>query len=130
MSRSKLDPNQISQCEHDDDTGAKKVKIIGTEMSIELDAEDGDSVLSLPQQISSNVFDEEIDAKRLRAASLQLISGNASIEVSLDGVNYSKIITINTASDLKISTCNIAAKKIKITSTDPANSEAIMVGRS
>ncbi|PCI45886.1 MAG: hypothetical protein COB41_00410 [Proteobacteria bacterium] len=42
--KSKKDPNQIAQHEHDESSGSKKVKIIDTDLSIELDADDGDSV--------------------------------------------------------------------------------------
>lgn len=44
MARSKKDPNQIIQYEHNDDLNAKRVEIVSAEMSMELDADDGDSV--------------------------------------------------------------------------------------
>lgn len=46
MARSKLDQTQIAQLVFDDEKNANRVALVGTEISIELDAEDGDSVIS------------------------------------------------------------------------------------
>lgn len=51
MSRTKLDPNQIAQYEHDEVACAKKVTMVNTEMAMELSADDGDSV-----QIQSRTY--------------------------------------------------------------------------
>ena len=60
--RSKLDPHQIMQCEHDEASMAKRVKITDTEMSMELNADDGDSVQSQPREFSNTVIlNEEFD---------------------------------------------------------------------
>ena len=48
MSRSKIDPVHIQQYVYDDETESLKVKLIPMEMSIELDANDGDSVKCYP----------------------------------------------------------------------------------
>jgi hypothetical protein len=42
--RSRRDPNHISQHEHNEELDAKRVEIVSADMSIELDADDGDSV--------------------------------------------------------------------------------------
>jgi len=52
MNKSKLDPNQISQYEHDEETCSKKVKMVNTELAMELNADDGDSV-----QTQARVFE-------------------------------------------------------------------------
>lgn len=41
-----LDPVHIEQTEHDSDAEAKRVMVVSTDMSIELSAEDGDSVMA------------------------------------------------------------------------------------
>lgn len=53
--RSKLDPNQISQFEHDEENCAKRVTIVNTEMAMELSADDGDSV-----QGQARVFEYQV----------------------------------------------------------------------
>lgn len=59
---SKLDPNQITKIEHDDASGAKRVTMVNTEMSIELDADDGDSVQIQPRSYSNMVtLGQELD---------------------------------------------------------------------
>lgn len=56
MSRSKLDPNQITQMEHDEASKAKRVKLADTEISIELDHNDGDSVKAHPAILSASAL--------------------------------------------------------------------------
>ena len=46
--RTKKDPTQIAQFEHDEASNAKRVKMIDTEISMELDHNDGDSVTAHP----------------------------------------------------------------------------------
>jgi len=60
MDRSRKDPNQIVQCEHDDVTGAKKVTILDTDFSMELDADDGDSVQTQARCMSIQAIDGQI----------------------------------------------------------------------
>lgn len=49
---SKRDPQQIARYEHDEVLGCKRVSVVGTEMAIELSADDGDSVLVRPETTS------------------------------------------------------------------------------
>lgn len=49
MHRSKLDVNQISQYEHDEVNSSKKVTIVNAELDMELNAADGDSIISKKQ---------------------------------------------------------------------------------
>ena len=42
--RSRRDPNQIEQYEHNEEINAKRMELVGGEVSMELDADDGDSV--------------------------------------------------------------------------------------
>lgn len=68
---SKLDPNQIVKKEHDEETGSKKVKIVSTEMSIELNADDGDSVQTQARCISIELSEnEEYDISAYSKATL------------------------------------------------------------
>ncbi len=45
---SKKDPNQITRCEHDDESNSKRVMVVNTEMGMELSHSDGDSIFSIP----------------------------------------------------------------------------------
>ena len=52
MAKSKKDPAQIEQCEHNDDLNAKRVEIVHADIAIELDANDGDSVIAKKQTMA------------------------------------------------------------------------------
>ncbi len=47
MSRTKIDPIHIQQLVFDEDTESYKMKMVGTEMSVELSHSDGDSVYAI-----------------------------------------------------------------------------------
>jgi len=51
---SKLDANQIIKLEHDDASSSKKVTIQNAEISMELNASDGDSVLVVNNSVSAS----------------------------------------------------------------------------
>lgn len=60
--KTRFDPNQIIQFEHDEETHAKRVKIVGTQIQVALSADDGDSVLTVPKSvIMSPKVNEEFD---------------------------------------------------------------------
>ena len=46
MTRSRLDPVQIAQLTYDDTKQATKVALVGAEFAVQLNAEEGDSVIS------------------------------------------------------------------------------------
>jgi hypothetical protein len=88
MSRSRLDPNQISQCEHDEESGAKKVKLLDAQM--ELSADDGDSVQTQGRVFEySPASDEAFDITACREIKVYS-SGSMTIEISpdADGDNF------------------------------------------
>lgn len=94
MERTKRDQNQIVQFEHDEASNAKRVKMVGTEMSIELDHTDGDSVTAHPAKLSaSSIGVEAADAGQeiippLDCSSIRHLrvdvegAGNVRVEVS------------------------------------------------
>lgn len=49
---SKLDPIQMQRKVYDDQIEANRVTVVGTEMAIELSADDGDSVTAIPMSAS------------------------------------------------------------------------------
>jgi len=79
--KSKRDPNHIIQHEHDELSGAKKVKLIDTEMSIELDADDGDSV-RCQSRCESIVMvpGQEIDISKYSRAKMYVLVQSASVK--------------------------------------------------
>ena len=87
MARSKLDPNLIIQCEHDEALAAKKVRIIGTEMAIELNADDGDSVITQARCESMELTtDQEFDISKYYKAKMYCLteSDNTYSPVTLE----------------------------------------------
>lgn len=58
--RSKLDVNQIIQHEYDEELSAKRVSIVNADLAIELDANDGDSVVSKKQTQAIQVQNNDI----------------------------------------------------------------------
>lgn len=79
---SRLDLRHMAQHEHDHVAGAKKVKIVSTDMSIELDAADGDSVISHRLHRSTAVKGQELDAKGLSDLMVYVTSGALDVYVS------------------------------------------------
>jgi hypothetical protein len=91
MKRTKRDPNQIQQMEHDESSNAKRVRLIDTEISMELDHQDGDSVTSHPAKLVVSVMnltsedngDEivpPIDCSSIREIEVH-VEGSGSVEV-------------------------------------------------
>jgi len=78
----RLDLRHMAQHEHDHVSGAKKVKIVSTDMSIELDAADGDSVISHRLHIKTSIKGQELDAKGLSELTLYVSSGLLDVYVS------------------------------------------------
>jgi len=130
MSRTKRDISHINQFEHDQATNSKRVNIIDTEIAIELDHKDGDSVYSIPKQASSSTFGEELDASELREVAVYLSSGHVRLEVSPDGEAWFDAGSITASTDGAILEKSITASKVRIVSDDEASSTAYLVGRS
>lgn len=57
MSRSKLDPTHISQLTFDEESEALKVKMHDTEINMELNHEDGDSVTAHPAKLVASAIE-------------------------------------------------------------------------
>lgn len=73
MPRSKLDPNQIIQTTFDEQLEAQRVSVLPMEMSIELDAQDGDSVLVLKDmQVIQAMAGQLIDSSKASRMSVTI----------------------------------------------------------
>jgi hypothetical protein len=91
----KKDPIRIARDEHDPVSKAKKVKITDTQINMELDHLDGDSVTSHPAKLSASVIGVEVSDNGteiippLDCSSMRLIaaridgSGTINVQVSL-----------------------------------------------
>ena len=135
MSRTKRDINQIQQFEHDEDSNAKRVKMVGTELSIELDHEDGDSVTSHPAKLVASVTgvtseDDEteiippLDCSSMRVIHLYPV-GTGFLEVYLSPVDSGDVFYKVDLEDLK----NVCARRIKVKSLG-FEGDVHLVGRS
>lgn len=135
MKRSKLDPVQITQIEHDEDSKAKRVRIVQTEMAIELDHRDGDSVTSHPAKLAVSVrgVSEEdngtdlvpaMDCSSIRGAKL-FLDGSGEVEIMVSPVDSGDYFVEVLASQL----VNLVARRIKIVSVDFVG-DVHLVGRS
>lgn len=136
MSRSKLDPTQITQMEHDEKSKAKRVKMVGTEMSIELDHRDGDSVTAHPAKLSASSLgveasdaNEEIipplDCSSIRKLQVHVEgSGNVLVQVSLSDSEDSWL-------DLGqcLQPTEVCARRVRVKSVN-AQGDVHLVGRS
>ena len=142
MHRSKFDPNQIVQCEHNEELMAKRVEIVSAEMSMELDADDGDSV-----QTQGRVF-EYVDMQNDTPAQctacrevkvyIKTNTEGATNVVDLhvsgsdSGDNFEQIGTAQASSTagevVSIPKHSILAKRMKVTGVD-ANVEITILGR-
>jgi hypothetical protein len=72
---SKLDPYQIQRITFDEESSAVKVKMIPIEMSMELSADDGDSILSLKQmQVIEALAGQVIDTSK--ASRMNVVSAS------------------------------------------------------
>ena len=58
--RSKLDPVQIHQLTFDEESNAVKVKLLGTNIELELNAQDGDSVTAHPAKLTASAMGCEL----------------------------------------------------------------------
>ncbi len=76
MSHSKLDPYQIQRMTFDEESNSVKVTMLPVEMAMELSADDGDSVLSIPKmQVIEADADQIIDTSK--AKKMNIIAGSA-----------------------------------------------------
>ena len=135
MSRSKRDPKHIEQYEHDEASDSKKVKIVATEMNIELDHTDGDSVTSHPAKLSASVTGVDIsdngteiipplDCSSIRKVSISVV-GSGSVIVFVSPVDDGDVWKEVVQSDI----IEICSRRIKIKSIDIIG-DVHLVGRS
>ena len=134
--RSKRDTTQIQQFEHDEAANAKRVKITDTELSIELNHADGDSVTTHPAKLIVSVTGVEVtdngteiippmDCSSLRQIKVD-IDGTGDVEVWVSPTDSGPFFySIGNASTIT----DICARRIKIKSVD-AIGDVHFVGRS
>lgn len=118
MSRTKRDPGQIVQYEHDEQDNAKRVKMVGTDIAISVDADDGDSVAVQPRVFEYPITDAtpvDITAcKELKVYG----QGSMTLEVSplTSGDSW---VTIGTYTD-ESPILPVLARRARVTSPNPA----------
>lgn len=134
MERTKRDINQIQQFEHDEKANAKRVRLVGTEISIELDHTDGDSVTSHPAKLSASAIgvdasdnDKEIipplDCSSMRVMRIDVI-GEGSIKVEFSPVDEGDVWREGSQFE-----DNLVARRVRVLSVDCVG-DVHLVGRS
>lgn len=125
MVRTKRDANQITRYEHDEKSNAKRVIFANTEISIELDHADGDSVTAHPAKLSVTAegVDAEDDGKiiipAIDCSSIKTIniavngSGTLAIEISLSDTHDHWITLGNSTGQY-----DLCARRIRVKSTN------------
>lgn len=128
--RSKRDNSQIAQFEHDESSNAKRVKMIDTEMSIELNHADGDSVTSHPATLivsalgvdnndSEIVPPQDISTMKKIKAYVQIQSGTpqGTLKIQVSPVDtgdvFFDIAEINAANGMSPA-LDVMARRIKV----------------
>lgn len=135
MKRTQRDNNQIQQFEHDEKANAKRVKMVGTEMSIELDHKDGDSVTTHPAKLSASALgvDAEdndkmvipaLDCSSIRTMKV-IVVGEGNVKVMLSPTDDGDHFYEASVDDLN----NLCARRIKVISIDLIG-DVHIVGRS
>jgi hypothetical protein len=87
MPRSKMDPSQISQITFDEQLEATRVYMLPTEMEMELNADDGDSILTQKQmQVIQAEAGQLIDTSK---ASRMSITSESEVLMCIDELEIS-----------------------------------------
>lgn len=136
MERSKLNPSTITQLTFDADSESTKVKLVDTELNIELNYQDGDSVTSHPAKLivsasgctevdNNKVIIPALDCSSLREVHVSIAgSGTLNIEVSpTDSGNFFYNLG---GAGMILSLC---ARRIRVTSVNIIG-DVHLVGRS
>lgn len=134
--RSKLDQTHIAQMTFDEDSRSMKVKITDTEMSMELNADDGDSVLSKPVKLVASAMEckaedngkdviPALDCSNLREIHVS-IEGLGSVDVLVSPQDSGDFFYTVGHSDAILKIC---ARRIKVKAYNVAGN-VHLVGRS
>lgn len=115
MARTKMDPVHIQQCVFDEDTESNKVKLVGTEIEIELSADDGDSVISRPMSVSFSTKDIPMKCDGMKSVCVYIKEGTITVRVSPEdqGEFWIDLITAEQTSSI----AGICARRIQMTGT-------------
>lgn len=137
MVRSKLDPTHIAQLTYDENSEAMKVKMTDSEMSIELDANDGDSVRTEPTKLTASAIDCTADDNGTDVIPALDCQNMREVHVSVDGSGEAQIyVSPNDSGNFFYYIGNnlggvhqICARRIKVVSVDVIGN-VHLVGRS
>lgn len=137
MSISRRDAAQIAKFEHDEASNSKRVKITDTQINVELDHTDGDSITSHPAKLIASALGvvspaddgseiiPALDCSSLREVRVDINgAGTVDIQVSPED-SGSYFYSIGGAGSI----IPICARRIKVISTN-ANGDVHLVGRS
>lgn len=131
----KRDVNQIIKLEHDEANNAKRVKMVDTEISIELDHTDGDSVTCHPAKLTASVLGVDtddngqeiipaLDCSSIRKLNIK-IDGSGTVRVLLSPADTGNYFYEASQADLD----NLCARRVKVESVN-AVGDVHLVGRS
>ena len=132
--KNKKDPIHITRDEHNPVSKAKRVEIVATEMNIELNHNDGDSVTSHPAKLTASALGVDsnddgsviipaLDCSSIRSLDVS-INGTGAIEVMISPVDSGDFFYPTTNSNP-----NLVARRIMIKSVDVIG-DVHIVGRS
>lgn len=130
--RSRLDPNQITQCVYNSQSESFDVTIIDTEMNMSLSADEGDSIQveskSLNQKVELNEEFNIENIDKLRIYVKSSVGCQVSLQVSPDGENWYSMWDYDCHGN-HMSQCieNVMAKKARIVADAPC--ELIVCGK-
>jgi len=136
MVRSKADPNHISQLTFDEESNSTRVKLVDTQINMELDANDGDSVTSHPVKLTASALGCSSDDNGIDIIPPLDCSSLKEVRVSINGGGYINVmVSPNDSGDFFYlvgghdETLQICARRIKVKSVD-AIGDVHLVGRS
>lgn len=134
--RSKLDPTHITQMTYDENSEAVKVKIQDAEMSIELSANDGDSVTSHPVKLVASAMGCDITDNNMDVIPALDCSSLKEVRIDIEGTGTAQILASPVDSGdffyvvgPQAVTHRICARRIKVKSLDVVGN-VHLVGRS
>lgn len=136
MVRSKYDPNHITQIVFDEESRANRVKLVDTQISIEVRAEDGDSITSHPVKLTISSLGCTSDDIGKEIVPPMDCSSLRELHASIEGTGQVLILASPMAIGdffYEVGSANqihkICAKRIKVKSID-AIGNVHLVGRS
>lgn len=116
----RLSPTHIAQHEHDEDSNAKRVTMVNTDIAIELDAGDGDSVeMRAMEMRATPALNEEVNISKMARASVWVEGGTGSYSIEV-GVGAAWM-TVGSVSSGEGAVVPVCGDKLKVSGAQGAS---------